>query len=706
LKYKILLPLIVLFLFSHHTASNAQTSADTNSAARSKDSLKIYETNPVEVTSTRTDKLAEDSPIPVSVIGKKEITSSGSYKLSDILFEQAGLAIDYFLGAGVQMQGLDPDYALILIDGEPLVGRNGGTIDLTRVTLGNVKQIEVVKGPSSSLYGSEALSGVINIITDKPKELFGTNLRTRYGTHNTYDINGDISLIKNNFSGYLFLNYNHSDGYDLFPESVSQTSPLYNNYTVNPVLKFRLSSKADIELNSRFYNEKYSNTTTILFSNNVSVNYDDVTKLNDFNNALSFNYQLSNKSKLKTKFYNTYYDFNNTLTRQSNGVLFEEDKFQQIYSKGEILLEGNYFKNNLTVIGGGIILDKVIANRIYNGERSANNKYGFIQNEFLPMKNLNVTLGVRIDAHSDYSSRVSPKLSVLYRPAKFITLKSSYGTGFKAPTFQQLYLDFTNPQVGYSVFGTYNFKESIQQLINNGEISEMLININSVAEIKPENSQAVNFNISLHPFEQIKVEANFFRNDITDLIDVQSVAKKTNGQRVFTYFNINKIFTQGVETNLSLSIIKNLNITFGYQYLDAEDKQVIEDIEAGKIAKIGSTGLLRPVQLVEYGGLFGRSKHSGVVKVNYSFNDDDILFSLRTILKGRYGYIDRNSNLILDADNEYAPGYVLWNSSISKKVIKNFSVQLGVDNIFDYTNPDYTPEFPGRIIYTTLNYKF
>lgn len=683
----------------------AQNSINTIDTTSKSDSLSQYEISPIVITGTKTEKTIDESPIPVSLISKKEIEQSGSYKLTEILSEQTGLNIAYFLGAGVEIQGLDPDYALILVDGEPLVGRNGGTIDLSRVSLGNVKQIEIVKGPSSSLYGSEALSGVINIITDKPEKSFLTDIKARYGTFNTIDLNGNVEYRKNNFGLFLFANYNHSNGYDLFPQSISKTAPEYNDYTLNPVIKYDVTKDLSLELNSRIFIEKMTNVTTTLGST-TTINLNDKVDLTDVNNIFSVNYNFTNTTKLKAKFYNSYYNYKDILTYQSDGSSFFEDKFEQIYSKGELMLEGSYLKNNTTIFGGGIILDQVNADRIYGGGKSANNKFVFLQNEYLPFHNLNITAGVRFDAHSDYASRVSPKLAVLYTPIEMLSVKGSFGTGFKAPTFQELYLDFTNPQVGYSVFGTTGFQESLQRLVQNGEITQIYIDPSTVTQIKPENSQAFNFNFTVNPFKQIKADVNLFRNDIKDLIEVLPVAKKTNGQNVFTYFNLNKIYTEGIETNISINPIDNLTLSVGYQYLDAKDKQVIEDIENQKIYKTGSTGVIRPVQMVEYGGLFNRSKHSGVIKIYYTLAKYDASINLRVIGKSKYGYVDKNGNGILDNDNEYAPGYVLWNSAVSKKILSNVSLQLGVDNIFDYTNPDLTPQFPGRIIYSTINLSF
>jgi outer membrane receptor for ferrienterochelin and colicins len=148
------------------------------------DTIKMNTLQEVIITATRTERQLASLPLPVQLISKAQIKQTGALKLNDILEEQTGLIIvpDFGGVLGIQMQGLDAQYTLILIDGVPLVGRSAGTLDLSRVTVNNIKQIEIVKGASSSLYGSEALGGVINIITETPKnKKFSGELNSRLG---------------------------------------------------------------------------------------------------------------------------------------------------------------------------------------------------------------------------------------------------------------------------------------------------------------------------------------------------------------------------------------------------------------------------------------------------------------------------------------------------------------------------------------------
>mgnify|MGYP001139548137 FL=1 len=122
----------------------------------------------VVITATRQERRLGNVAVPVTLIQRQQIQQAGSLRLRDILQEQSGLFITSGFGVGVQMQGLNPEHTLILVDGQPLIGRTSGILDLNRIAVAGIKRIEIVKGPSSSLYGSEAMAGVINLITENP----------------------------------------------------------------------------------------------------------------------------------------------------------------------------------------------------------------------------------------------------------------------------------------------------------------------------------------------------------------------------------------------------------------------------------------------------------------------------------------------------------------------------------------------------------
>ena len=153
--------LLILF-FSSKLMAQFDVISEQNS-----DSLQELEE--VIISATRTERQLSSLPLNAQLIAQNEIETINAVRLTDILAEQTGLITvpDFGGGEGIQMQGLDSQYTLILIDGFPLIGRSAGTLDINRLTVGNIEQIEIIKGASSSLYGNEALGGVINIVTKK-----------------------------------------------------------------------------------------------------------------------------------------------------------------------------------------------------------------------------------------------------------------------------------------------------------------------------------------------------------------------------------------------------------------------------------------------------------------------------------------------------------------------------------------------------------
>ncbi len=146
--------------------------SNINVFSQDEDSIKTIEMKEVMVSANKTEKPFVELTVPAKIISKKEIENSGHSRLDEIISEQVGIiTVPGFGGSeGIQLQGIDPEYTLILIDGLPVIGRVAGILDLSRISLASVERIEIVKGASSSLYGSEALGGVVNIITTKGKD--------------------------------------------------------------------------------------------------------------------------------------------------------------------------------------------------------------------------------------------------------------------------------------------------------------------------------------------------------------------------------------------------------------------------------------------------------------------------------------------------------------------------------------------------------
>ncbi|MEN7549901.1 TonB-dependent receptor [Rapidithrix thailandica] len=663
----------------------------------------------VVVTATRTARLADEVPVPLQVVNASQIRQIGAMRLTDVLAEQTGLQLIQDHGTGIQVQGLDADYTLILLDGEPLIGRSGGTLDLDRLSVGNIERIEVLKGPSSALYGSEAMGGVINIITQGQKDhqgIWGT-AKGQYRSFQKLDLNLEGGLRTKRLGASLFVNRNSSEGFDLDPSTVSQTAPPYTSHTVQPKLRYRFAENINLELSGRFYHEKQENTSEVEINERMQL-LDEESQLKEGNLTSKLTWQLEDKHLFTLKNYTTRYKTLSEIFHREDGSAYSTDEFTQWLSRSELKYDVYFNDRQISTVGAGYTLEKLDADR-YSETDHFNTWFGFAQHQWIPHKRFNLTAGFRFDAHSHYADRISPKLAALWKPFDWLSLQSSIGGAYKAPDFRQLMLNFTNPTVGYTVLGSTLVKEGLDRLIAEKQVieSDILLPLAEDYEIKAENSMGYNVGFALNPISALKLNTNFFRNDIHDLIETVAIARKTNQQYVYTYINRNKVRTQGIEIRATYALpVKGMEIGAGYNYLDTRDLEDWENLKAGKvIRKNQATGKNERVKKEEYEGLFNRSRHSGNIKLSYRNSRYLYGLSVRGIYRGRYGWRDMDQSGLLDQDSEYADGYWMFHISVNKTLWKNLTVDAGVQNALDLERTEGA-SIPGRIWYAGLAFNF
>lgn len=657
---------------------------------------------PMITVAGKSERAQANAAVASTIVGARDMERTGAATLGEVLAEQTGLGIVHDHGAGVQLQGLSPDYTLILVDGEPAVGRTAGTLELDRFLVGGLEQVEIVKGPSSSLYGSEAMGGVINLVTRRPVKPFAASANTRYGTNHTLKTGGNVEARRGATGMSVFADRTSSAGYDLTPQSRSQTAPAYQAYTLQPKLVHAYADESRLTISARSYQERQRNSA-MYHAANDSTPARERAALTDAGLSASLEHHASAALGWTAKAYTTHYRTRMSLRLDATGTpghdsLVSSATFDQRYHKAETFLTARHGGGFTAIAGGGGAWETVRADRVEGGERAAQSGFLFAQEEYNPGPSLNVQASARLDAHRDYAATFSPRVAAMIRPRPWLAVRASAGKGFKAPTFQQLYMDFTNPTVGYSVYGSHGVAEAVDLLEEQGLIAERLQALGSHT-LKPEHSLAFNGGMEISRGEVFMARANAFYNSVRDLIDSRPVALKTNGQNVHTYFNLNRIHTWGIENELSFRPWQSLKLESGYQFLVARDDDVIDSIRAGRVFKEGATGVVRPVQMVEYGGLFNRSRHSGSVKATWEtgLGGWGMTTAVRGLMRGRYGYADRNGNGVLDADDEYQPGYTLWNLSLALRPVKSLSLEARMDNLFDVVRP--LVPLPGRLFY-------
>nr|WP_294786557.1 TonB-dependent receptor [uncultured Flavobacterium sp.] len=665
-----------------------------------KDSVKTNELSEVKVTTaTRTERVLSSLPLPMTIITSEAIMKSGVTRLNEILNEQTGIILipDESGFEGIQMQGLDAAYTMILIDGVPLVGRSAGVLDLSRVSVGNIERIEIVKGASSALYGSEAMGGVINVITKRPKkDTFSGSVSYRYATFNTSDANTNLLWKKKKFSANLFANYYYTDGYDLDKSTPLKNVESFNNFTIQPKLYYDFSDNLKLTVSNRFYDMKMDNKTIV-----NSENYQGDAKEREWNSQVKLEHKWNDKFYSEYELYATNYK-NDSFLNDQNNARYEDSYYNQWLLRPEIRTTLSLKKDKIT---GGIGMNYETLDRTYfDNNVKFNSQYIFLQYDSNPTDKLNILAGFRYDNHSEYASQFSPKLAVNYKIKENFSLKSSIGYGYKAPDFRQLYFDFTNPSIGYSVLG-YNVAEArLNQLDEQGQLLSRVEGVNFNKPLEAESS--INFNIgTFYKKNKLRLDVNAFYNSIRNLIDTRVVAQKTNGQNVFSYFNISQIFTYGLEFNSTYDFTKDFSVSFGYQYLTAKDKSVLDNFQDYQYIRNSDLQTIQ-IKKSDYFGLFNRSKHTANVKFAYTIPKIKTDINLRIFYRSKYGMFDTNGNQILDKYDTFVDDYFITNLSVSKYIGDKFMLQAGANNLFDFTDPTQISNLAGRQLFARIQYNF
>jgi len=661
-----------------------------------KDTVLQNELNEVIVTATKTFRQLSNLPLPAKLISKNEIDKSSSSRLSDILDDQIGIFIvpDFGGANGIQIQGLDSQYTLILIDGYPLIGRQSGTLDLDRISIGNIDKIEIIKGSSSSLYGTDAIGGVINLITSKAMDSISFDISSKISSYSSkeYDLNfGRISKEAGVLNAYF--NLNHSDGYDLIKSDLLKTVEPFKNYT--GFLRYN------------FERENWSFFSSIrIFNEEQDFRYNEedfgiiATTENNLNSSL--NYGISDNLKFILDNYYTQYNSDENYLNSSS---FEESYFKQSLFKSEFRSIINVDDKNKLTLGLGYNKEELDRNNFYKKLISQSSLNLFIQYEGFIFENTNYIFGARYDKHEQYKSEFSPSFSIRTQINDLINAKLSIGKGFKKPDFRQLYFNFSNSNSGYSVIGFNVANEVISNLRNLGQLANLIIPENELTgNLTPENSLSINLGFNFKPNNNLLIDLNLFKNQINNLIDYRVIATKINGQNIFSYYNLNKVITQGFEINSKIVLSNNFNFNIGYQFLLTRDVDAINDLKEGKIyARLSNNSSAFKINKDDYYGLYNRSKNNINLKLNYLFNDELSLY-FKSRFRSKYGLTDSNGNNLLDDYDKFVESHIISDLSISQK-FRKLNITLGVDNLFNYTDPENIPNYPGRIIYSKLSFK-
>ncbi len=695
--------LLTAFVFGHTVTAFCQT--DTLSG----------ESQDVVVTATRTERKLSNIAVPAFIISQKNIQATQLRRLNEILQEQTGVFVTSgsgtggfgggIFGNGAQMQGMSPEYTLILINGEPIIGRQGGVVNLSRLTLSGIKKIEVVKGPVSSLYGSEAMGGVINIITALPHTT-QTNVNLKAGGYSLLDAGVNSTIVANKTRATLSYNYFKQGAIDQNKEQFGNQQDPFYNHTVQANISHQFSQRTRLLVYGRFFAEASDNAYEIADNNLQMQRVGGQTQISDANVNTSLQHNFNQNISTTFRAYGTGYRSQQKLNNLKDATPFYEDDFRQQFYRFENQTDINLPASNKLTAGGGYVYEHLQTTR-YEGERSNGIAYAFLQNEWKPTENFNLIGGLRYDHNQAYASRLSPKLAVRYSPSEKLKLMASYGAGFKAPDFRQLYLNFiNNASGGYALFGANEISiDKLKALQQQGLVGEILPRAYDLAQLNPETSNGFNAGATYTFNEKWSGDINLFYNDIANQILFDVIALRPNGSQVFSYFNVARSYTTGAEMNLRYRLHTNWTLSGGYQFLSTGDKDVVAKIKDGEMyGRDEATGEVYLLKRSDYYGLPNRSNHMANLKLMYENSTNGWNASVRAIYRSRWGTFDQDGNGIINRKDETAPGFVLLNAAMQKQISPSLMLGAGVENILNHRDALNLPNVPGINAFLSISW--
>jgi outer membrane receptor for ferrienterochelin and colicins len=510
----------------------------------------------IVVTGTRAEAPRAASPVITEVIDRQRLEASGVQTVSEALAMRPGLFIDRGVAGttGLTIQGLGPQYSMILVDGARQIGRTDGYLDLDRFGVADLEQIEIVRGPTSALYGADALGGVVNLITRKPAPGFAVDLAGRLDGRRASEARARITAGRDDLAATVSGELRDAPAIRRDRTTAATTIDAYQDRHLSGRATsprgdhWRLDGSADyLYRDLRGVDAEATGAT-----------FDRRNLVETASGRLGARYA-SDRTAAQLSADASVYRDQYLHDQQRSDALDRYEVTDERLVEGAAQLAHQLGEHRVT--GGGELLHEALdADRLSApGSRTRGAVYAQDEWRLGGDGQLIVLPAARVDLDSQFGTHATPRLAARWQVAPALVVRGSAGAGYRAPSFKELLLHFENPSVGYVVDGN--------------------------PALSPETSRSAQAGLEWQVRPSLWLSASGFYNGLHDLIAAITEPDDGSGTLRFRYGNIGRARTAGLETSAMVSRGR-LGVELGYALTrtrDLDQDRPLEGVPAQRV---------------------------------------------------------------------------------------------------------------------------
>ncbi|WP_039874341.1 TonB-dependent receptor [Segatella oris] len=509
--------------------------------------------NELVVTGSRYERQLKDVPVITRVISREEIETVNPVDFTTLL-EYTLPGIQFYYNTMSQVpeityQGMDAKAVLFLLDGERISGESGDSnIDYSRFNINDIERIEVVRGAASTLYDSRAIGGVINIITKKSVRPFTASMHTRYAGKKGQSYSASAGVNLHRFSSLTSFGWRKRDSYLVKDEQGKQKEIINPDGSVTKSktdpIAFNIYGYSIMDISQKLsynFTDRFTGSARISYYTNKRDKYDNARYYQRYRDLIlsgKLKWQFADNQNLDLSYIRDNYIKDNVYVDDDERV------YGNVNSTIRLYYTGMFGKHTLS--GGVDLLREDMKHHFMKDTATVHmNQYSFcLQDDWQLTDKMNVVVGVRGDKGGSYRLHFTPKVSVLYRPLKTITLRAGYSQGYRIPNLKELYQEFNMGGMGIMMYGN--------------------------KDLKPEEGTQISASVE-YDYKGLNLSVSTYHNRYKNKISYEYISPGKSWN--MKYVNALNVKTTGVEVTANYKLPFGLRFSGGYSYVYDYDER-------------------------------------------------------------------------------------------------------------------------------------